>query len=93
MPDGSLDLVPVWTATIALGIFLYVLLDGFDLGVGMLYAFAPTAERRTVMHVIAPVWDGNETWLVLGGVALFSARSFKGSACTAVVSSARSGIG
>ena len=72
MADGSLDLVPVWTAIIALGIFLYVLLDGFDLGIGMLYAFAPAAERRTVMSTIAPVWDGNETWLVLGGVALFS---------------------
>ena len=48
--------------------FFYVLLDGFDLGVGILYGFAPDAIRRnTIMNSIAPIWDGNETWLVLGG--------------------------
>ena len=72
MPDDLLDLIPVWTAIIAFGVFLYVLLDGFDLGVGMLYALAPTADRATVMNAIAPVWDGNETWLVLGGLVLLS---------------------
>ena len=56
------------------GIFLYVLLDGFDLGVGMLYGFMPdTRARNMVMNAIAPIWDGNETWLVLGGLALLAA--------------------
>ena len=68
----NLDLVPIWTAIIALGVFLYVLLDGFDLGVGILHGFAPESDRDTVMNAIAPVWDGNETWLVLGGLALFA---------------------
>jgi cytochrome d ubiquinol oxidase subunit II len=72
MGDGSLDIVPIWTAIIALGVFLYVLLDGFDLGVGILHGFMPESDRDTVMNAIAPVWDGNETWLVLGGVALFA---------------------
>jgi cytochrome d ubiquinol oxidase subunit II len=67
-----LDLVPIWTAIIGLGVFMYVLLDGFDLGVGMLYGFAPKADRPMVMNAIAPIWDGNETWLILGGVALLS---------------------
>ena len=48
--------------------------DGFDLGAGMLYNFMPdTRSRNLVMNAIAPVWDGNETWLVLGGVALLAA--------------------
>jgi cytochrome d ubiquinol oxidase subunit II len=69
-----IDLVPLWTAILGLGVFLYVLLDGFDLGVGILYGFAPdTASRNLVMNSIAPVWDGNETWLVLGGVGLMAA--------------------
>jgi cytochrome d ubiquinol oxidase subunit II len=72
MGDGSFDLVPIWTAIIALGVFLYVLLDGFDLGVGILWGFAPEAERSRVMSAIAPVWDGNETWLILGGLALLA---------------------
>jgi cytochrome d ubiquinol oxidase subunit II len=72
MGNGLLDLVPIWTSIIALGVLLYVLLDGFDLGVGMLYGFAPSPQRMTVMNTIAPVWDGNETWLILGGVALLA---------------------
>jgi len=69
-----IDLVPLWTAILGLGVFLYVLLDGFDLGVGILYGFAPdTASRNLVMNSIAPIWDGNETWLVLGGVGLMAA--------------------
>jgi cytochrome bd ubiquinol oxidase subunit II len=69
-----LDLVPVWTLILGVGVFLYVLLDGFDLGVGILYGFAPDRlSRNLVMNSIAPVWDGNETWLVLGGVALLAA--------------------
>jgi len=69
---GLLDLVLIWTAIIALGVFLYVLLDGFDLGVGILYGFAPSGHRSQVMNSIAPIWDGNETWLILGGVALLA---------------------
>ncbi len=72
MGDASIDLVPIWTAIIALGVFLYVLLDGFDLGVGILHGFAPEQDRDTVMNAIAPVWDGNETWLILGGLALLA---------------------
>jgi cytochrome bd ubiquinol oxidase subunit II len=69
-----LDLVPVWTLVLGLGVFLYVLLDGFDLGVGILYGFAPDRDSRNlVMNSIAPIWDGNETWLVLGGLALMAA--------------------
>ena len=67
-----LDLVLIWTAIIAVGVFLYVLLDGFDLGVGLLYGFAPADQRSLVMNSIAPIWDGNETWLILGGVALLA---------------------
>jgi cytochrome d ubiquinol oxidase subunit II len=71
---NALDFVPVWTLILGAGIFFYVLLDGFDLGVGMLYGFMPdTRSRNTVMSAIAPVWDGNETWLVLGGVGLLAA--------------------
>jgi cytochrome d ubiquinol oxidase subunit II len=69
-----LDFVPIWTLILGLGVFFYVLLDGFDLGVGMLYGLAPdVASRNTIMNSIAPVWDGNETWLVLGGLGLLAA--------------------
>jgi cytochrome d ubiquinol oxidase subunit II len=69
-----LDLVPIWTGILALGVFLYVALDGFDLGVGMLYNFAPDRNARDlVMNSIAPIWDGNETWLILGGLGLLAA--------------------
>lgn len=69
-----LDFVPIWTLILGLGVFLYVLLDGFDLGVGILYGFAPDKDSRNlVMNSIAPIWDGNETWLVLGGVGLLAA--------------------
>ena len=71
---ATLNLVPIWTAILAIGVFLYVALDGFDLGVGMLYGFAPDRRaRELVMNSIAPVWDGNETWLILGGVGLLAA--------------------
>jgi cytochrome d ubiquinol oxidase subunit II len=70
----ALDLVPIWTAILGIGIFLYVLLDGFDLGVGILYGLVDdTPSRNLVMNTIAPVWDGNETWLILGGVGLMAA--------------------
>jgi cytochrome d ubiquinol oxidase subunit II len=74
MTQAALDFVPLWTIVLGLGVFLYVLLDGFDLGVGILYGFAPDLESRNlVMNSIAPIWDGNETWLVLGGVGLLAA--------------------
>jgi cytochrome d ubiquinol oxidase subunit II len=69
-----LDLVPIWTLILGLGIFFYVLLDGFDLGVGILFGLAPdAASRNLMMNSIAPIWDGNETWLVLGSVGLLAA--------------------
>ena len=70
----NLDLVPIWTVILALSVFMYVLLDGFDLGLGILFPFAPDDKARdTMMASIAPVWDGNETWLVMGGVGMFTA--------------------
>jgi cytochrome d oxidase, subunit II (cydB) len=70
----ALDLVPIWTVILAFGVFMYVLLDGFDLGVGILFPFAPDERGRDLMMAsVAPIWDGNETWLVLGGLALFAA--------------------
>ena len=69
-----LDFVPLWTLILGMAVFFYVLFDGFDLGVGMLFGLAPdTASRNTIMNTIAPVWDGNETWLVLGGGGLMAA--------------------
>jgi cytochrome d ubiquinol oxidase subunit II len=69
-----LDFVPIWTLVLGLGIFFYVLLDGFDLGVGILYRFAhDNADRNLMMGSIAPIWDGNETWLILGSVGLLAA--------------------
>jgi cytochrome bd ubiquinol oxidase subunit II len=69
-----IDLVPLWTVILGAAIFFYVLLDGFDLGVGILYAFAPNRKaRQLIMNSIAPVWDGNETWLVLGSMGLLAA--------------------
>ena len=70
MTEPALSFVGVWTALIALGVILYVLLDGFDLGIGMLHGFArEAADRELIMNTIAPIWDGNETWLVFCGVA------------------------
>lgn len=64
----------IWAMLIATAIFLYVALDGFDLGVGILFPFAKSGRERDQMQAaIAPVWDGNETWLVLGGGGLFAA--------------------
>ena len=69
-----IDFVPIWTLILGLGVFLYVLLDGFDLGVGILYGLQPDLNSRNItMNAIAPIWDGNETWLVLGGIALLAA--------------------
>ena len=74
MMPVTLDLVPIWTFILGVGVFLYVLLDGFDLGVGILFGFAPdTRSRNLIMNSIAPIWDGNETWLILGSVGLMAA--------------------
>jgi len=68
-----LDLPFVWAAIIAFAVLAYVVLDGFDLGVGILFPLLADREERDVaMNTIAPVWDGNETWLVLGGGGLFA---------------------
>ena len=68
------DLTFVWGFLIALAVLIYVVLDGFDLGLGMLFAVEPERRHRDVMmNSVAPVWDGNETWLVLGGGGLFAA--------------------
>ena len=73
MATSAISFVGIWTAIIAAGVFFYVLLDGFDLGIGVLHGFAPSKDDREVMmSSIAPVWDGNETWLVFCGVALIS---------------------
>ncbi|WJY19176.1 cytochrome d ubiquinol oxidase subunit II [Alteriqipengyuania flavescens] len=69
-----MDLTVVWAFIIAFAVFAYVVMDGFDLGIGILFpTFAPGRERDRAMNSIAPVWDGNETWLVLGGGGLFAA--------------------
>jgi cytochrome d ubiquinol oxidase subunit II len=69
----TLDLPLIWAGLIATAVLLYVLLDGFDLGVGVLFPFVSDHERDVMTASIAPVWDGNETWLVLGGGGLFAA--------------------
>ena len=69
-----LDLTLVWAGVIAFAVFAYVVMDGFDLGIGILFpAFAPGEGRDQAMNAIAPVWDGNETWLVMGGGGLMAA--------------------
>ena len=70
----NIDLTVIWALIIAFGIFAYVVMDGFDLGIGILFpSFKVGAERDQAMNSIAPVWDGNETWLVLGGGGLLAA--------------------
>jgi cytochrome d ubiquinol oxidase subunit II len=67
------DLAFIWAGIIAFAVLTYVVLDGFDLGVGILFPFAHTKkDRDTMMNSVAPIWDGNETWLVLGGGGLFA---------------------
>ena len=67
------DLPFIWAGLIAFAVLAYVLLDGFDLGIGILFPFLKDREERHLaMNTIAPVWDGNETWLVLGGGGLFA---------------------
>lgn len=70
----TFDLSIVWAAIIAFGLMMYVLMDGFDLGIGLLFPFAPHEDARDVMmNSVAPIWDGNETWLVLSGTGLLAA--------------------
>jgi len=72
--ENLIDLPLIWYGLIGTAIFLYVMLDGFDLGVGILFPFAPSEKcQDRMMSSIAPFWDGNETWLVLGGGGLFAA--------------------
>src|SRR5262245_31992453 len=64
----------IWAALIGTAVVMYVILDGFDLGIGILFPFARTeSERDQMMRTVAPFWDGNETWLVLGGGGLLVA--------------------
>ena len=70
----GIDLPVVWAVIIAFGLMMYVIMDGFDLGIGILFPFVRDREDRdTMVNTVAPVWDGNETWLVLGGAALMAA--------------------
>ena len=69
-----IDLVTIWAFIIAFAVFVYVVMDGFDLGLGILFPLFPaTADRDVIMNSVAPVWDGNETWLVLGGGGMMAA--------------------
>jgi cytochrome d ubiquinol oxidase subunit II len=70
----GIDLPLMWAVIILFGVMMYVVMDGFDLGIGILFPFVPDARDRDVMmNTVAPVWDGNETWLVLGGAGLLAA--------------------
>lgn len=70
----ALDLPLIWAGIIAFAVIAYVVMDGFDLGIGILFPFFPKRTDRDLMtNSIAPVWDGNETWLVMGGGGLMAA--------------------
>ena len=70
----GIDLSIIWAVIIFFGVFMYIVMDGFDLGIGILFPFVKHSDDRDVMmNTVAPVWDGNETWLVLGGAALLAA--------------------
>jgi len=70
----GIDLSVIWFVIIVFATLMYIVMDGFDLGIGILFPTTQDAEDRDVMvNSVAPVWDGNETWLVLGGAALFGA--------------------
>lgn len=69
-----IDLTVIWAGIIGFAIVAYVVMDGFDLGIGILFPWIKVGQQRdTAMNSIAPVWDGNETWLVLGGGGLLAA--------------------
>ncbi|HEY8127937.1 MAG TPA: cytochrome d ubiquinol oxidase subunit II [Hyphomicrobium sp.] len=70
----GIDLPLIWAVIIGFGLMMYVIMDGFDLGIGILFPFVPDrGDRDTMVNTVAPVWDGNETWLVLGGAGLLAA--------------------
>jgi cytochrome d ubiquinol oxidase subunit II len=70
----GIDLPLIWAVIILFSIMMYVIMDGFDLGIGLLYPFFGNKEDRDLMmNTVAPVWDGNETWLVMGGASLMAA--------------------
>ncbi len=70
----AFDLAFIWAILIAFAVLAYVVLDGFDLGIGILFPFVKAdGDRDVMMNSVAPIWDGNETWLVLGGGGLFAA--------------------
>ena len=70
----SIDIATIWAFIIAFAVFVYVVMDGFDLGLGILFPLFPNkADRDVIMNSVAPVWDGNETWLVLGGGGMMAA--------------------
>jgi cytochrome d ubiquinol oxidase subunit II len=74
MMTGIIDVATIWAFIIAFAVFVYVVMDGFDLGLGILFPLFPEkADRDVIMNSVAPVWDGNETWLVLGGGGLMAA--------------------
>jgi cytochrome bd ubiquinol oxidase subunit II len=70
----GIDLPLIWALIIGFGLMMYVIMDGFDLGIGILFPFVQDRDDRDIMvNTVAPVWDGNETWLVLGAAALMAA--------------------
>src|ERR1043166_4515051 len=69
----GIDLPVLWAVIIAFGLMMYVTMDGFDLGIGILFPFIRSrGDRDTMVNTVAPVWDGNETWLAFGGAALMA---------------------
>ena len=67
-------MITFWVAVLAVSVLIYVLLDGFDLGIGIIFGFMPDANRRALLlEAIEPLWDGNETWLIVTGVVLWGA--------------------
>ena len=69
-----MNLADFWAIVLALGLLLYIVLDGFDLGVGILFGLSRSEEvRRSMLSAVSPVWDGNETWLIVAGTVLFAA--------------------
>ncbi|MFX8389478.1 cytochrome d ubiquinol oxidase subunit II, partial [Acinetobacter baumannii] len=72
--DPSYTLTIIWAGIIGIAVLAYVLMDGFDLGIGIVFrSLKVGSERDQAMNSIAPVWVGNDTWLVLGGGGLFAA--------------------
>ncbi|MDB5519601.1 MAG: cydB, partial [Tardiphaga sp.] len=70
----GIDLPVIWAVIIGFALMMYVVMDGFDLGIGILFPFIrDRGDRDTLVNTVAPVWDGNETWLVLGGATLMAA--------------------